>query len=208
MESTAEIPYHDWVWHDANENYTYFQMTCICYNMKFRLQFFCALILLMCCSVGAQIANTNDWHPNTRLLDMTPTSRDANGEYAETSLSRDVKKFYLALRDKQWHDTYMMRAKAFREDMPESEYLEFARKGEKKWGLVNYEVLSLELDSFQTNDADVAILICKFTELPRKRDTYSTVFWHKEEGVWKCLSAGPRNLIIFDGTRTPIIDWR
>jgi hypothetical protein len=105
---------------------------------------------------------------------------------------------------------YELRAKAFRELMPETDYLAEASKYEDRWGLVNYEVLTA---GFQNSDPsnqemDMAILICKFTELPGNSVSYSTVFWHREDGVWKCLSAGPHKLRIFDGIKRPIIDWR
>jgi hypothetical protein len=128
---------------------------------------------------------------------------------AASTLAHDLKRFYQLLRDKQWHETYELRAKAFREDVRESDYLAEAKNAEKHWGLVNYDVLSAGFqNAYGSTNVDEAILICKFTELPDYAVSYSTVFWHKEDGVWKCLSAGPRKLGIFRGTRPPIIDWR
>jgi len=152
-------------------------------------------ILMAACS---REKKESEWHPDVQQLDAL-ARRDPEG----ARLAHDVEIFYQNLRDKKWHETYEGRAKAFREDMLESEYLRYAKKYENQWGLVNYEVLSGEL-----HGSDVAVFICKFTELPDYTDSYSAVFWHKEDGVWKCLSAGPKKLSIFDGTRPPIIDWR
>lgn len=151
---------------------------------------------------------TNCWHPNTKLLDSA-----ANYRYSPdgaVSLDHDVKRFYQLLRDKQWEETYQLRAKAFRESVRESDYLSEAESDGKQWGLANYEILSVQFaqSHVSSTSPDEAILICKFTELPNCAVSYSTVFWHKEDGVWKCLSAGPTGLWIFEGMRTPSIDWR
>jgi hypothetical protein len=152
---------------------------------------------------------TNNWHPNTKLLDASARHPDPITLDAGSTLARDVKRYYQLLRDKQWPETYELRAKAFREDVSKSDYLEKAKNAEKLWGLVNYDVLSILFrSSYGSTDVDEAILICKFTELPDYEQSYSTVFWHKEDGVWKCLSAGPQKLSIFEGTRIPTIDWR
>jgi hypothetical protein len=170
------------------------------------------IICLIVASVGAaafaQETSTNYWHPNTKLLDLAARQHDRFTGDAGSTLAHDVKRFYQLLRDKKWHQTYELRAKVFRKDIPESDYLAEALKAEKIWGLVNYEVLSLQFqNSYGSTNVDEAVLICKFTELPDHADSYSTVYWHKEEGVWKCLSAGPFKLSIFRGTRPPIIDW-
>jgi hypothetical protein len=169
----------------------------------------CLIVSSVVVTGCSQETNTNDWHPNTRLLDLAVRDHDPFTGDAGSTLAHDVKRFYQLLRDKQWHETYELRAKAFREDTPEADYLTTAKKAEKIWGLVNYEVLSVKFqNSPETTNVDEAILICKFTELPDYAVSYSTVFWHKEDGGWKCLSAGPFKLDIFSGTRTPIIDWR
>jgi len=176
---------------------------------RYRLSILCLIAALGIAAGYSQQINTNDWHPNTRLLDLAAKEHDQFMGDAGSTLAHEVKIFYQLLRDKKWHETYDLRAKAFREDVPESDYLAKAKKGEKLWGLINYEVLSLKFrSSYGSTNVDEAILICKFTELPDTVDSYSTVFWHKEEGVWKCLSAGPIKLSIFEGTRPPIIDWR
>ena len=169
----------------------------------------CVILAAVVSAAYSQETSTNDWNPNTKLLDSGAKPHGSLAKRAGDTLARDVKMFYQLLRDKKWHETYMLRAKAFREDISESEYLAIAIKNEKTWGLVNYEVLSAKLQSsINSTSLDTAILICKFTELPGYEDSYSTVYWHKEEGGWKCLSAGPSKLDIFDGTRPPIIDWR
>ena len=157
----------------------------------------------------SQETNTNDWYPNTRLLDLAARRNDPFTGEAGNTLARDVKRFYELLRDKKWHETYELRAKAFREDMPETHYLAEAIKYEDRWGLVDYEVLSLGFqNSLDSTNMDQAVLICKFTELPGRTVSYSTAYWHEEEGVWKCLSAGPSELSIFRGLRPPFVDWR
>jgi len=157
----------------------------------------------------AQETNTNYWHPNTRLLDEGAKDTDPVTGDSSRTLAHDVKRFYQSLHDKHWDATYQLRAKAFREVVLESDYIQDVKKAEKRWGLVNYEVLDVEFqNSPPGTNIDVAILICKFTELPDYAVSYSTVFWHKEDGVWKCLSAGPQKLSIFRATRPPIIDWR
>jgi hypothetical protein len=187
----------------------------------YRLQLICLIVMSVIGSARAQNTNTNHfqmvqilhantvvpWNPNTRLLDL-PAQRQRSFEQ-DRILAIDVENFYLALRDKKWPETYKGRARAFQEDFPATEYLAEAINSGKRWGLANYEVLSATLmNSGPTNDMDVAILICKFTELPLYTDSYSTVYWHREDGHWKCLSAGPHGLGIFGATRPPIIDWR
>lgn len=157
--------------------------------------------------------NVFKWSPNTEKLDLAAKLHQEMGDLrmgdAAMTLARDVKNFYQFLRDKQWPETYELRAKAFRHDIPKSDYLAEARKAEKIWGLVNYEVLSVGFSqTVASTNIDQAVLICKFVELPDYATSYSTVFWHREDGVWKCLSAGPFKLSIFRGTRPPIIDWR
>jgi hypothetical protein len=172
--------------------------------------FACAILSSIVGVAYAQATNTNSWHPNTKILDEAAKYGDPVSRDAASTLARDVKRFYELLRDKKWHQTYEMRAKCFREDLLESDYLAEAIKYEKKWGLVNYEVLSQQYQNSipGATNVDQAILICKFTELPDYAVSYATVFWHKEDGVWKCLSAGPFKLSIFQGTRPPTIDWR
>jgi len=160
-------------------------------------------------SAYSQEASTNVWHPDTKRLDLIARLHDPFTGDAASTLAHDVKNFYQLLRDKKWHETYELRAKAFREDTPESDYLAEAKKAEKRWGLANYDILSVGFRSSPgSTNTDEAILICKFTELPDRAVSYSTIFWHREGGVWKCLSAGPVKLSIFNGTRVPIIDWR
>ena len=147
--------------------------------------------------------------PITRRLDESAEHGDPTSKEAASTLARDLKRFYELLRDKKWSETYEMRAGVFRKIVPKSYYLAEAQKAQKFWALVSYEVLSVEFRSFQgRTNIDEAILICKFTELPGRHVSYSTVFWHKEDGVWKCLSAGPRKLSIFNGTTPPMIDWK
>ena len=153
----------------------------------------------------SQQTSTNAWHPDTRLLDLS--AKDYEGSDAST-LAHDVERFYQLLRDKKWPETYELRAKCFREASSESDYLADAKKYGKLWGLSNYDVLSVSFQKMSGSDIDVAILICRFTELPDNAVSYSTVYWHREDGVWKCLSAGPSNLPIFEGTREPYVDWR
>jgi hypothetical protein len=145
----------------------------------------------------SQETKTNNWNPGVSLLD-----KNARIDQMGSSLAHDVKAFYQFLRNKDWHETYEGRARAFRHDVLESDYTSTAKKYENSWGLADYEVLSVD---FQ--DSDVAILICKFIELPDYTISYSTVFWHREGGVWKCLSAGPKKLGIFEKTRPIMIDW-
>ena len=174
---------------------------------QYHLPIICLILASVAGAGYTQEPNTNGWHPNTRLLDSVAKHHDLNG--AGSTLAHDVTNFYQLLRDKKWHETYELRAKAFREDMPESDYLAEAKNAEKMWGLANYDVLSVRLlNSYSSTNIDEAILICKFTELPDNTVSYSTVFWHKEDEVWKCLSAGPSNLSIFNELRPPIIDWR
>ena len=155
-------------------------------------------VLLLQVEGACSEQKTSGWHPNIQLLDAAArTSQQAS------ALAGDVKEFYQLLRDKRWHETYVRRAKAFQEDVLESDYIARAEKYESKWGLANYEVLSVEF-----YDSDVVLLVCKFTELPDYADAYSAVFWHREGGAWKCLSAGPKKLTIFSGTRPPKVDWR
>ncbi|HEY5233119.1 MAG TPA: hypothetical protein VIK35_06270 [Verrucomicrobiae bacterium] len=165
------------------------------------------IITIAACS---QETNTSDWNPNTKLLDLAAKRHDRFTGDAGSTLAHDVENFYQLLRDKKWHETYELRAKAYREDRLESDYLAEAKKAEKLWGLVNYEVLSVQFQNSipDATNIDQAVLICKFTELPDNEVSYSTVYWHKEDGVWKCLSAGPVKLEIFEGLRPPVIDWR
>ena len=172
------------------------------------LQIISLFAVSVVCTADAQGINTNMWHPDTRKLDLIANIRNPIMKEAGSTLARDVKHFYQLLRDKKWQETYELRAKAFRKDTLKSDYLAEAKRAEKQWGLVNYEVLSVGFQSvFGSTNIDEAVLICKFTELPDGDASYSSVFWHKEGGVWKCLSAGPNKLTIFQGTRPPIINW-
>jgi len=178
---------------------------------RYLLPIFCLILTSVVTTAYSQETNTNDWHPNTKKLDFIAKHPDPHIGDAGSTLARDIKSFYELLRDKKWHKTYELQAKAFRELNPESGYLASALKYENIWGLVNYEVLSVEFcnSSPDSKDVDEAILICKFTELPDYENSYATVFWHREDGIWKCLSAGPSKLRIFEGAISPpIIDWR
>jgi hypothetical protein len=161
------------------------------------------------CTADAQETNRNSWHANASILDETAKHADPVMRDAARTLAHDVNSFYQLLQDKQWHKTYELRAKVFRETVRESDYLAEAINAEKLWGLVSYDVLSGEFrNSYGSTNVDEAILICKFTELPDYAVSYSTVWWHKEDGVWKCLSAGPRKLSIFREVPLPFVDWR
>lgn len=175
-----------------------------------RSLFICLIATSIVCAAHSQGVITNDWHPDTHRFDDLAKFHDPFLGDAAATLPHDVKRFYQLLRDKKWHETYELRAKAFRESVSESDYLAEAKKFGKSWGLVNYEVLSINFENSipDTTNMDQATLICKFTELPGHTDSYSTVFWHKEDGIWRCLSAGPHNLPIFNGMRAPFVDWR
>lgn len=170
----------------------------------------CLVAGLSACSADSQGISTNNWHPDTHRFDDLAKFHDPLLGDSAATLPHDVKRFYQLLRDKKWHETYELRAKAFRESVSESDYLAEAKQFGKSWGLVNYEVLSINFENSipDTTNLDEAVLICKFTELPGPMDSYSTVYWHREEGVWRCLSAGPHNLPIFNGMRAPFVDWR
>jgi hypothetical protein len=126
----------------------------------------------------------------------------------DAALEHDVRTFYKLLRDKQWPAAYDMRAKAFRETCPKAAYLRMAEEEGKDWGLANYEVLSAEMDEEDDSGSYTAVLICKFVELPGDAVSYSTVYWHNEDGSWKCLNAGPKGMDIFSGGEGPYINWR
>ena len=175
----------------------------------YHFQIICLIAASVACTAGAQETNRNYWHANTSMLDEGAKHGNPAGMEAASTLAHDLKRFYQLLRDKQWHETYELRAKVFREDVREFDYLAKAKDAENVWGLVNYDVLSGEFrNAYGSTNIDEAILICKFTELPDYEVSYSVVWWHKEEGVWKCLSAGPRKLGIFKETRLPFVDWR
>lgn len=172
---------------------------------SYRLLIISLIAALGVATAYSQQTSTNDWHPDTRLLDLS--ARDHEGSDA-SALAHDVERFYQALRDKKWPETYELRAKCFREGSPESNYLAEAKEYGKIWGLENYDVLSVELQRMAGSNYEVAVLICRFTELPDDSVSYSTVYWHREDGVWRCLSAGPKNLPIFEATRLPYVDWQ
>jgi hypothetical protein len=167
------------------------------------------IIATVVCPANAQQTNEDYWHPNTSILDELAQHTNPAMMDASSALVHDLKRYYQLLRDKKWKETYELSAKAFQEDVQESDYVARAINAESRWGLVNYDVLSAEFRSeINSTNLDEAILICKFTELPNYKVSYSTVFWHKEGGVWRCLSAGPRTLGVLRETRLPIVDWR
>ena len=173
-----------------------------------RIPIICLIMASLVYVGNSQEINTNDWRPDTKNLDFAAKHGDSAAKDRASTLAHDLKRFYQLLRDKQWHETYELRAKAFRKLVPESVYLAGAKKAEKIWGLVDYDVLSVEFQSFEgATNMNQAMVICKFTELPDSAVSYSTVFWHKEDGVWKCLSAGPNKLSIFHAMTLPIINW-
>jgi hypothetical protein len=177
-------------------------------NRQFFLNTLIIAGLLACSGLSLQ-ADTNSWRANTRKLDESAKVQNPITLDAASTLAHDLKKFYELLRDKKWHETYEFRAKAFREDVSEANYIAEVKEAEKEWGLVSYDVLSVHfVASPGATNIDEAILICRFKELPDNSESYSTVFWHKEDGGWKCLSAGPHKLSAFDGTRPPVIDWK
>ena len=175
----------------------------------YHLSFICLILASVVVAACAQDISTNDWHPNTRLLDIAAKHNDPITGDAGSTLARDVETFYQLLRDKKWHETYEQHAKVYRNDILEADYLATTKEAEKSWSLVNYEILNLQFEnSYGSTNVDEAVLICKFTELPGHTDSYSTVYWHREEGVWKCLSAGPSKIHIFEATRSPFMVWQ
>jgi hypothetical protein len=174
---------------------------------RYHLPVICLIAASVVCTAVAQETNKYDWHANASILDESAKHADPVTMDAASTLAHDLRRFYQLLRDKQWHETYELRAKVFRKIIRESDYLAEARNAEKQWGLVSYDVLSVQFRSMGSTNVDEAILICKFTELPDYAVSYSTVFWHKEDGVWKCLSAGPFKLSIFREPTPPTIDW-
>ena len=176
---------------------------------QYRLPIICFIAAAAICTSYSQEISTNDWRPNTRMLDDIAKINDPPMTDAARTLAHDLKRFYQLLRDKQWQETYELRAKAFRKDTPLDGYIAEARQAGKDWGLANYEVLSVGFQSWiGSTNVDEAILICRFTELPGYKISYATVFWHKEDGVWRCMSAGPSRLHFLRGTRPPYMDWR
>jgi hypothetical protein len=177
----------------------------------YRLPIVCFIAASIVFAAHSQGVKTNYWHPDTKKLDQDMSMfHDPAMSDASKTLAHDVERFYELLRDKKWHETYELRAKAFRHDRAESDYIAEARRAGTRWALVNYDVLDgtfLHTSEGGSTNIDEAILICRFVELPGYAESYSTVFWHREDGVWKCLSAGPHKLNIFEGTRGPWIDW-
>ena len=173
----------------------------------YHFQIICLISASVVFTSGAQ--ETNNWHANTSLLDFNANHGDPAMREAASSLAHDVKIFYQSLRDRQWHKSYVMHAKVYRDLVMEPTYLAETIKYENIWSLVNYDVLSDQFsNTLDSTNINQAILICKFTELPDNEVTYSTVWWHKEDGGWKCLSAGPRKLSVFREMIAPYVDWR
>jgi hypothetical protein len=110
-------------------------------------------------------------------------------------LDSDVKQFYASLHNKDWRATYNQRWDEFREDFPMRLYLQIADADGAKWELLDYDILSVE-----ANGDNEVNLICKYTET-FDNITYAMVRWRKEDGVWRCDAAGPKELKIFRYTR-------
>lgn len=174
------------------------------------LSIICLIAAWIACLADAQEINTNYWNPDTKRLDLSAKHiSDPEWRDATITLERDLTRFYQLLRDKQWHETYKLRAKAYRHDVPERHYIAQAKLFGKEWGLANYDVLAVRFEN-AVNETNIgqAVLICKFVELPGYVTSYATVYWHREDGIWKCMSAGPSNLPICSGTRPPFMDWQ
>ena len=176
-----------------------------------KLYRFPIVILIAAFFAGAtecQETHTN-WNPNSKKLAEAAKYADPITMDAASILERDLTRFYELLHDKKWRETYQLRAKAFQEDFPETDYLAAAKKEEKLWGLVSYDVLSVNFETtYGSTNVDQAMLVCKFIQLPHNSVSYAAVYWHRENAVWKCLNAGPNNLSISIGTRIPYIDWK
>jgi hypothetical protein len=143
-----------------------------------------SLLFLTSCS---RVDSSRNWNPKTDRLDKLVASDPSLVDFA-----RDVKDFYVGLRKKDWALTYARRWKTFRQDCPEGVYLKTARAEGQDWGLLDYEILSVD-----RHDSDEVVLICKFIELPDSAVSYGTVRWHNEDGIWRCDCAGPERLSIF-----------
>ena len=147
------------------------------------------LSVIFGCSRHEHVGNI--WNPKTKYLDQLSLD---NTNFV--NLARDVKDFYNYLEKKDWESAYERRWKTYRQDFPKNIYIKTANSEGRYWGLINYEILSVE-----THNSDEAVLICKFVELPDSATAYATVRWRNEDGTWKCDAAGPEKLSIFRYTR-------
>jgi len=126
----------------------------------YHLRIICLITASVVVTGCARETSTNDWYSNTSILEETSKHADPLTRDAASTLVHDLKRFYQLLRDKQWHETYELRAKVFREVVRESDYLAEAKRAEKLWGLVNYEVLSAEFrNAYVGTNVDQAIII-------------------------------------------------
>jgi hypothetical protein len=144
-----------------------------------------ALLLTICCAGCSK----SSWQPKTTKLDSF-ASYDTNF----SGVDRDVERFYVSLREKQWKSNYEQRWKSFKQVFPEELYLQMGNKDGANWNLQDYEVLAV--DGIKDGNMLEARLICKFVE-SHNTISYSTIRWRKEDGEWRCDEAGPRGLTIF-----------
>jgi len=79
---------------------------CKCFMNYRHLPIICLILATVVVTTYAQNESTNDWHPNTDLLDSAAKRHDPIEKDAGSTLAHDVKHFYQALRDKRWHETY------------------------------------------------------------------------------------------------------
>jgi hypothetical protein len=129
----------------------------------------------------------NNWKPQTQLLNkLSETDPKMVGFVS------DVEAFYENLHNKKWAETYEQRNKLFRGDVTEGVYIKLAQDTGKTWSLLNYSVLSIDVQG-----ANKVVLICKFVEGPSRQDTYNSVTWEREDGKWRCDAAGPIELAVF-----------
>jgi hypothetical protein len=116
-------------------------------------------------------------------------------QFAET-----VKRFYQALKDKDWAATYQMRTKEFRYDVSRELYLTSMSRDGKNWALDDYKILGIV--SYGGSNGYTAVrLIMEFNE--GGMISYNAVWWKKDGTSWFCDHAGPSKLALFNSTRIP-----
>ena len=153
------------------------------------------ILVLAGCSPAAE---TNAPVNDTSRLDSMARQDTKSAEFAQR-----VELYYQSLQKKDWPTSYDMRTANFKQDTTKEYYLQQMADEGKKWSLVSYKVLNIDMHG-DTNGIYAAQIIMEFKE--GGLHSYQCALWERESGTWVCDEPGLSGLGLLHSTRAPYWD--
>lgn len=168
--------------------------------MKLHLIFFVASAALI--SVGCRPSVAADSLLSGSTNDTSRLESVARANPNAADFVRRVEDYYKAIQEQDWATTYDMRVSEFKQDVMRGYYLKTMTEVGKRWHLVTFKILDVEMFHNMSGDYWAAELVVQFNE--SGSISYRSVRWKKRGGIWLCDEPGLSGGVL-PSTRIP--DW-